>query len=450
MTTVHSRRTLLRLLASAPAVLSVNRLGGMNAFAQSAPDYKALVCIFMFGGNDSHNMLIPQDPAAFAAYRAARGSLALPDGNTKLLPITTRTGVPFALNDGLKAITPLWSSGQLAAVANVGMLVQPTTRTQYLAKSVPVPTNLFSHADQVVEKQAGDPNGSGGSGWAGRIADVVRDKNGSATFPAAFSLTGPALLDTGNFIQSASLYPGFDLSPNGLNAWPASAAAARAQALNEILTFDSGLTMVQAANQVRQDAVALNGLLKSAGSSSPLATVFPGTNLGKQMQQVAQIIKLRSTTGMSRQVFFCSLGGFDTHSGQSWQQWDLLGQVGAAMKALYDATLEMGIADKVTTFTETDFGRTLQPSGTGSDHGWGGHNLVLGGAVRGGDIYGTFPTPALGGPDDANSRGVLIPTTSLDQYGATLAAWFGVVPSALDQVFPNIGKFSTANVGFLG
>ncbi len=283
-----------------------------------------------------------------------------------------------------------------------------------------------------------------------RNAARVRTLNTGVAFPAAFSISGPALLDTGNYIQSASLFPGFDLSPDGLSAWPAAAATARAQALNDVLTFDNGLTMVQAANQVRQNAVTLNGLLKSAGSTAPLTTVFPGTTLGSQMQQVAEIIKLRTTTGISRQVFFCSLSGFDTHSGQSWQQWDLFGQVSDAMRALYDATLEMGIADKVTTFTETDFGRTLQPSGTGTDHGWGGHNLVLGGAVRGGDIYGTFPMPALGGPDDANTRGVLIPTTSLDQYGATLASWFGVTSDALTQVFPNIGKFATANVGFLG
>jgi uncharacterized protein (DUF1501 family) len=216
-----------------------------------------------------------------------------------------------------------------------------------------------------------------------------------------------------------------------------------------VIGFDSGLTLVQSANKVRQDALGLNAMLKAAGSGTPLATQFPQTDIGLQLQQVAQIIRLRSTTGMSRQVFFCSLGGFDTHSGESWGQWDLLKQVSAGMLALYNASVEMGIADLVTTFTESDFGRTLQPSGTGSDHGWGSHHLVLGGAVRGGDLYGTFPTLALGGPDDANTRGVLIPSSSIDQYGATLAKWFGVSAAAMPQVFPSIGNFATADLGFM-
>ena len=250
-------------------------------------------------------------------------------------------------------------------------------------------------------------------------------------------------------IQSATLYPGFDLSANGLGAWPASAQTARGQALQEILAFDNGLNLVQAANRVRRDAVELNQLLRSTGEAPALTTPFPGTSLGRQMQQIANIIRLRGTTGMRRQVFFASLGGFDTHSSQGWQHWDLLRQVSEAMRALYDATVEMGVAANVTQFTETDFGRTLESNGSGSDHGWGGHQLVLGGAVRGGDVYGTFPTLALGGPDDANTRGVLIPTTALDQYGATFARWFGVADSALPQVFPNIGRFATANVGFM-
>lgn len=449
MTHATSRRTLLRLMSSAAGAAALNQFAMASALAQSAPDYKALVCVFLFGGNDSHNMLVPQEQAAYATYKTLRRGLALPDGNAKLLPITTKAGVHFALNDGLTAIAPLWDTGKLAAVANVGMLAAPTTRQQYLDKSVPLPTNLFSHADQVIEKQAGDPNGSGGTGWAGRIADAVAAMNGAVKFPAAFSMAGPALFGTGSVIQSASLYPGFDLSPSGLSAYPASAAAARAQGLREILTFDSGLQLVQAANHVRQDALDLNAMLKAAGTGTPLATKSPGTNLGLQLQQVAQIISLRAKTGMTRQVFFTSLGGFDTHSNQSWTHWDLLGQVGTAVKAFYDATVEMGLGDKVVTFTETDFGRTLDPSNTGTDHGWGAHQLVLGDAVRGGDIYGTFPPPALGGPDDAGTRGVLIPTTSLDQYGATLATWFGVSPGAMSQVFPNIGKFATADVGFL-
>jgi uncharacterized protein (DUF1501 family) len=298
--------------------------------------------------------------------------------------------------------------------------------------------------------QAGNPNGSGGTGWGGRIVDAVQALNGASSFPPSISMAGSALYCTGSVVQSASLIPGFDLTPDGMTAWPASAAAAKVQGLQEILTFDTGLAMVQAANKVHQDAITLNGMLKSLNSGTPLSTVFPQTSIGQQLQQVAQIIRLRGSTGMNRQVFFCSLGGFDTHSAESWGQWDLLRQVSDALLAFYNSTIEMSIADSVTSFTESDFGRTLQPSGTGSDHGWGSHHLVLGGAVKGGDVYGTFPTLALGGPDDANTRGVLIPSTSIDQYGATMANWFGVSPAAMAQVFPNLANFATADVGFMG
>jgi uncharacterized protein (DUF1501 family) len=444
----NSRRHFLRMGAFATAA-GFSRFGMMNALAQSASNYKALVCIFLFGGNDSHNMVVPQSTAAFNAYKSIRGSLALPDTNAKLLPVTAKNGTPYALTDGLALIQPLWAQQKLAVVANVGMLVQPTTRTQYLAGST-VPTNLFSHADQQIAMQAGNPVGSGGTGWAGRVADAVQSMNGTATFPPSISMSGQALFCAGSIVQSASLIPGFDLSPDGFSPWPASAAAARVQGMQEVISFNSGLTLVQSANKVKQDAIALNGMLKSLSSGTPLTTQFPQTDIGLQLQQVAQIIRLRSTTGMSRQVFFCSLGGFDTHSGESWQQWDLLKQVSAGMLALYNATVEMGIADMVTTFTESDFGRTLQPSGSGSDHGWGSHHLVLGGAVKGGDLYGTFPTLALGGPDDANNRGVLIPTTSIDQYGATMARWFGVSSAAMPQVFPSLVNFPVTDIGFMG
>jgi uncharacterized protein (DUF1501 family) len=263
-------------------------------------------------------------------------------------------------------------------------------------------------------------------------------------------MSGPQLFCAGNAVQSASIIPGFDMQPYGMDIWPDTAAAARLQGLQEVISMDSGLAVVQAANKVRQDAMALSAMLKSASSTSPLSTVFPGTQLGDQLKEVAKVIKLRTQTGLKRQVFFCSLGGFDTHGSQSWQHWDLLKQVGAAMSAFYAATQELGVADQVTTFTESEFGRTLQPSGQGSDHGWGSHYLVLGGAVQGGDLYGQFPVMALGGPNDTGSRGALLPSTSLDQYGATMARWFGLDDTALDLVFPNLKNFTTRNLGFLG
>ena len=435
------------LMQSAALVGAASAASSGRAQVPADP-YKALVCVFLLGGNDGHNMVVPLTPALFNAYRSIRSGLALPDGNTQLVPVNTPAGVPYGLNSGLSAVAPLWAQGKLAVLANVGMLARPVTRAQLLDGTARVPSNLFSHSDQIVQMQTGDANGSGGTGWGGRSMDRVLALNGSARFPASISMDGNALFCAGASVPSASLLPGFDLGAYGMTGWPDSAAAAKATALNQILTLDSGVQMIQAANKVRQDAVQLSALMRG-NTGGTLATVFPGTALGRQMQQVARLMRLRAVTGMQRQVFFCTLGGFDTHSGQSWQQWDLLRQLAEAMAAFYAATVEMGLAQQVTSFTMSDFGRTLQPSGSGSDHGWGNHQLLLGGAVRGGTVHGSFPIPALGGADDANNRGVLIPSSSIDQMGATLARWFGVPAAELASVFPNIGQFASSNLGFM-
>ncbi len=439
-----------RMIAGLGATAFLARLGRINALAQAGfPDYKALVCVFLSGGNDGHNTVIPLAQSEFDAYKAARGSLALPDGNGPILPVQCPDGTPYAFNPGLQAIHPLWAQGRLAVLANAGMMVQPVTRAQYLANAVKVPTNLFSHADQILQMQSGVPSGSGGTGWGGRAADAVQSLNGASPFPSTVSIAGPALFGTGSIVQSASLLPGFNLDPSGMNLWPASAGAARLAGLQQVLALDSGMTLIQAANKVRKDALDLNALL--AGTQSTISTPFPGTSIGNQLKQVATLVKLRGTVGMSRQVFYCNFGGFDTHSTQSWQHWDLLKDLSEALAAFETCMdTELDIPDQVTAFTLSDFGRTLQPSGTGCDHGWGNHHLILGGAVRGGRLYGSFPSMALGGPDDSGSRGAMIPSTSIDQYGATLAAWFGVSPSQLASVFPNLGHFAVQNLGFLG
>ena len=433
------------LLRAACALTAASQLP--TAQAQTQSDYKALVCIYLAGGCDGHNVLIPMEAGAHAAYRQARGAIALPDNSAGLLPITTPTGVPYALHNGLLAIHPLWAQGRLAAVANVGPLAAPTTRAQILAGSATLPSNLFSHSDQMQIAQAGNANG-GGTGWGGRSVDAVNARNAGSRFPAALSMSGAALFNAGNQVASASLLPDNNLDMNGFSVWPDTAANARRQALNEILALDGGVRLVQGANQVRRDAISLNALLRSGGTGT-VNTVFPGTPLGRQLRQVARVMALRDTVGMRRQVFFCQIGGFDTHSNQSWTFWDLLRQVGEGMAALHAATLELGIAHQVTTFTQSEFGRSLQPSGSGSDHGWGSHHLVLGGAVRGGQVYGRFPYPALGGPDDANSRGALIPTTSLEQFGATLARWFGADAQGLATAFPNLAAFAPQDLGFM-
>ncbi len=456
-TTPLTRR---RILGGMGASATLSRLGSLGALAQSSgtpQDYKALVCILLAGGNDGHNLVVPLTQSAFNAYKAARGGLALPDSNGPLVQVQTPAGTPYGLNNGLRNIGHLWAGnsttpGRLAVLANVGMLVQPITRQQYTnpLSGIPVPTNLFSHADQVQQMQSGIASTSGGTGWGGRATDALQAMNGAATFPAAVSLSGPSLYCTGSKIRSTSLFPGFDCDMSGMSLWPQSAATARLTGVQQVLQFDSGVKLVQAANKSRKDAMELNAML--TGSSAQLTTTFPGTTIGAQLQQVAKLIQLRASTGMSRQVFFCSLGGFDTHSSQSWQQWDLLSDLTAAMDAFYSCAInDLGIPDKVTTFTISDFGRTLQSNGTGTDHGWGNHHLIMGGAVKGGDVYGTFPTLALGGPDDSGSRGALIPTTSLAQYGATLARWFGVQDGAdMNAVFPTLANFTVKDLGFMG
>jgi len=441
-----SRRQWIQTLGGTALIAG---LGRMNLLAQTTPpDYKALVCVFLSGGNDGHNTVVPLTQAEFNAYRAARGSLALPDNNGAMLPVETPDGTPYGLNPGLLPIHPLWQQGRLAVMANTGVLVQPVTRQQFLDKSAPLPTNLFSHSDQIQQMQTGVPSTSGGTGWGARAADILQPSNGNSSFPAAVSISGPALFCSGNVVQSASLLPGFNLDVNGMQLWPQAAANARKLGLQNILELDSGLALVQSANKVRKDALSLNALL--TGSVANISTVFPGTSLGNQLRQVAKIIKLRETTGMSRQVFFCSLGGFDTHGSQAWQHWSLLRQLSDAMAAFHQATMELEVEDRVTSFTLSDFGRSLQPSGSGSDHGWGNHHLIMGGAVQGGRVYGQFPSMSLGGPNDSGTRGAMIPTTSLDQYGATLASWFGVPNANLGAVFPNLGNFAQANLGFMG
>lgn len=447
-TNLMSRR---RLLGGMSAAALLGRFGQVNALAQAQqqnPGYKALVCILLAGGNDGHNTIVPLTQSQFNAYQASRGGLALPDNNGPMLQVETPDGTPYGLNPGLTAIHPLWAQGHLAVLANNGMLVEPVNRGQFTSNQAKVPTNLFSHSDQIQQMQTAIPSTSGGTGWGARTADVLQPLNGASTFPTAVSMAGPALFCRGAQIQSASLFPGFDLDMAGLNFWPASAALARKNGVQQVLSFNSGMELVQAANQARKDAIDLNALLTSGGAAS-IATTFPGTSLGAQLQQVAKVIKLRASTGMSRQVFLCSLGGFDTHGSQAWQHWDLLRQVSEAMAAFYNATVELGVADCVTTFTISDFGRTLQPSGSGCDHGWGNHHLIMGAGVQGGTVHGIFPELSLGGPDDSGSRGALIPTTSTEQYGATLARWMGVPENLLSTVFPTLGNFTSTDLGFM-
>ncbi len=446
---MFSRRGFIRIGAASVGTMALRPFGLLPTLAQSGPDYRALVCIFLFGGNDSNNTIIPLDTADYQAYQSARATLGLPV--SALVQVQSVTGAPYGFHALLPELASLFSSKELAVVANVGSLVQPVTRAQYLAQQTPVPANLFSHSDQQAQWQTSVAQGSSTSGWAGRAADYIAAQGiNSSKFPTFLSVAGNALEGTGVNTQPVALAPGGSLKLAGFST--SAASQARWTALNELLTASSGVSLVQAANNTLANSISDANALDTALAKAPtLTTQFPKTSLGEQLQQVAQIISVQSALGMRRQIFFCSLGGFDTHTGEIGTQNTLYPQVSQALAAFYDATQELGVAQNVTTFTESEFNRTFQPtSGDGSDHGWGGHHLVLGGAVQGGQIFGSFPTFELAGPDDTDVRGRWIPSTAIDQYGATLCSWFGIPAAALSTIFPNLPNFSTTNLGFLG
>jgi uncharacterized protein (DUF1501 family) len=447
---MFTRRGFIRIGAATVGSLALRPFGLLPAMAQSGPDYRALVCVFLFGGNDSNNSVIPMDDASYQAYQSLRAGLAL-TGSDLTPTVISAAGAPYAFHAKLAEVASLFSSKELAVVANVGSLVQPLTRDQYQQAQAPIPSNLFSHSDQQLQWQTSVAQGNGSTGWAGRAADYIASQNiNGPGLPAFISLAGNSLLGMGAATQPVEIAPGQSLELKGFNQ--SAASQARWNALNSLLTLDTGMSLVQAANDTLShsisDAAALTGALAKA---TPLKTQFPKTSLGSQLQQAAQIIQVQSDLGMRRQIFFCSLGGFDTHTNELNTHNTLYPELSPALAAFYEATQELGVAQNVTTFTESDFSRTFQPtSGGGSDHAWGSHHLVLGGAVQGGRIFGKFPTFQLGGPDDADVRGRWIPTTSVDQYGATLSSWFGIPDSALGSVFPNFGNFGSVKLGFMG
>lgn len=440
-----TRRGFVRLSAAGVASLALRQFGLLPALATGNSNYRALVCVFMVGGNDANNTIIPM--GSYAAYQSLRGSVAL--SGSALTQVTDVNAVPYAFHSKLAEMASLFSNRNLAVVANVGALVQPTTRDQYQQALVPIPYNLFSHLDQQSEWETSSTQQPGVTGWAGRVADYVASQGlNSSSFPQFMSLEGNAVMGRGAQTSPIVLAPGQVLTLSGFinpNTRP------RWQAMNNLLTLSTGVQLAQAANQTLGQSITDASLLQSAlAKGTALTTQFPAGPLGQQLKEVAQVIQVQQYLGMSRQIFFCSLGGFDTHSAELSQLPTLYSQLSPALAAFYNATQEIGMAGNVTTFTESEFSRTFQSSSSqGSDHGWGGHHLVMGGAVQGGQIYGSFPSFVLGGPDDADTRGRWIPTTSIDQYGATLCSWFGIPSGVLTSIFPNLANFSTQNLGFL-
>jgi uncharacterized protein (DUF1501 family) len=459
------RRTSCAALGMAAFQAGVDKFGLMSALAQRSgvTDYRALVCVFLDGGNDGNNMIVPLDTAGYASYASIRASPGLAIPPASLLPISPRSiGRPFGFHPGMPELHALWNQQKLAVVANVGPLLQPLTQSQYRS-GAPRPSALFSHSDQTALWQSPRSDTSSLYGWGGRTGDLTAAFNSGSTFPIVSSIAGQVLFALGQSTQPIALTPaptplnqvlvlsGFDASPESL---------ARRSAFDYLRTIDQQLSLVAAASSTTQQAVDAG---RALAVDPTLTTVFPASGLGNQLKQVAKLIKLNLTgteLNLNRQIFFTKIGGFDTHQDQLGNQSALLGQLSAAMSAFYAATVELGVENRVTAFTLSEFGRTLEPSGSastvGSDHGWGNHHLVMGGPVLGGDFYGVagsngtvFPSLQLDGPDDADNRGRWIPTASVEQYAATLAAWLGVQSSDLPILFPLIGRFTTPNLGFL-
>lgn len=486
----QSRRNFLRDsacgLTAAAFVSSLDRFGLVNAMVQQQPDvasdYRALVCIFLSGGTDCNNMVVPYTQYDDAGgYNIVRGPSGLAVPKTALLQISppNQGGNVFGFHPNLSpeianpvgvlpGLMAPWSQNKLAVLCNFGSLLQPTTKAQYQSNVGGAfrPYQLFSHSDQVAQQMTSVSNKVGQTGWGGRVSDLTGSLNGVVPLPMNISVTGTNLFETG--VTSRQLAIGTGTLASVLNlTWsgPASAIPFTAgSAYRQLLGFDTDSSLIKGASDTTNQALSADQTLNQP--DPVLTATFPATGLGNQLKQVAKLIKIKDTLGMKRQIFFCSLGGFDTHTNETsgnptvpngaGNQGNLLTQLSQAMRAFYDEMVAQGNSNSVTQFTLSDFGRTFQPSGAGattvgSDHAWGSHAFILGGAVVGGMFYGLYPTLALNSPnDDGGNRGRWIPATSIEQYAATLSAWYGLAPSDIPNVFPNLSKFPIQNLGFLG
>lgn len=487
-----NRRNFLKRSACALSMTALatqaRHFGLMSAMAQTPPsDYRALVCILLNGGNDGNNLVVPNHSDAtisnYAVYSASRSTQGLAISQGQLLPITVpRLGnLTYGLNPSLgpvpsmgginNGIHGLWAQGKLAVVTNVGNLIRPLTKTQYQQQPASRPYQLFSHSDQVQQQQSSRSDSPSPLGWAGRIADRTNTANNpTGRVPMITSISGTQLFTLGQSTTPLAIRdaetPLNETLVLSANCCTDPFSAARTTALAELRTVDLDHELVRATSHIMDQAQSASAAL---GTYQEVTAAFPATDLGLQLKQVARLIKKRTELNINRQVFFVELGGFDTHQNQlnaQIGQTALLAELGQAMRAFYDEMGSQGVQNNVTTFTLSDFGRTMNPAGAGSgvgtDHAWGNHMLVLGGSVVGGNIYGStrpdgsgsfYPTLTLGGPDDVDTgsspRGRWLPTTSVDQYAATLGRWFGLTNTDVSAVFPNIVNFTSSDLGFM-
>jgi len=433
-----------------------------SAYAQSSgvsgfSDYKALVCVFLSGGNDSWNMIVPTSQSEYDAYNASRGGSGnngLAIERSSLLEISGNTdGVSYGFHPSMPEMRDLYNDGQCAVIANVGPLVEPTTVRQFRDRTVALPPELFSHNDQEGQWHSLRGDAILASGWGGRVADVLSSQLGGQALPTNISLSGTTLFQAGN--SSVPYVMGRTGTTPFAGFTPGSSLS---NAFQNIANAEYPNIYQRGFSSVQQRALEFSDLVNASLDNAISFEALPdgnedvddegGSILSSQLRTVAKIISQQSQLSMSRQIFYVRLGGFDTHDNQNVEQPILLSQVSSALSAFYDAMVEIGMQDAVTAYTNSDFGRSLSSNGDGSDHGWGGLHLAVGGSIRGGQIYGDYPSLALGNELDLG-RGRIVPTTSCDQYAATLASWFGVNQQNLATVAPCINNFNQNDLGFM-
>jgi len=440
------------------APLAINLAAMSEAAAFDNTDYKALVCIFLYGGNDYANTVVPYDAANYALYHQIRAGaagenqagIALGRASLAATALTPKDGqiltdnLQYALAPQLAGLKSLFDQEKLAVQLNVGPLIQPTTLAQYLSTNRvanPLPPKLFSHNDQQSVWQA---NGTEGStvGWGGRLGDIALSSNGMNSLLTCISASGNAVFVAGREALQYQTSTGGAIRINALNG-------PLRDALTSIITRDSTHVFEKEHAIVTQRSIDMEGIVNGALAGVNPATSFgTGNPLANQMKIVARLIGARAALGVRRQVFFVSLGGFDNHNLLMQDHPNLLQRINDAMSAFYAATVELGVASKVTTFTASDFGRTLSSNADGSDHGWGSHHFVMGGAVRGKKFYGTAPKVSIQSTDQVG-QGRLLPSTAVDEFAATLARWFGCSETELPGILPNVTNFTNTNLGFV-
>ncbi len=425
--------------AALGSLLNLNLMGKLAAEeVPEGDDYRALVCVFLAGGNDSFNMLVPRGEDEFGEYAAIRGNLALSRG--ELLPVTSPgiTGKSFGLHPSLTKIRNLYSEGQAAFIANVGTMKEKASKEHLSQNTDLYPDGLFSHSDQQRQWHTSLPDRTATSGWFGRLSNLTDDLNGEHNFASSISLNGTNLLQTAAGNIPYVVEPS---GPRGLSQWDDPAWAYGRAAVRSQLDLEYNNLIQKTFIRRKKLAMELNEVFGDAlDALAPEERSIGESKLGDQLEMVLKAIKVRETLGVKRQTFFVFLGGWDLHSSLLNPHQALLDQLDDALGDFQTALNSAGLSEQVTTFTASDFGRSLTSNGQGSDHAWGGHQLVMGGAVNGGDVYGQYPDLYQGAPLDLG-RGRIVPTTSVDEYFAEMACWFGISRQQLPLIFPNIERF---------